>query len=283
MARIRTVKPEFWSSPDVGDVSRDARLTFIGLWNLADDKGRLEAVPAGLRGDLFPYDDDVTVEHLCGWINELARQGLVRLYAAGRRAYLHITGWEDHQRIDKPSQPRCPDPDDCRQLDGLTPTIQRDLGRSSDDLRLPLPPPSRDTPEAVPTPPAPERRNVGASERRTVGANTGTDDLDDGFREFWDCYPRRDGQKGGGASRKETLRSWRKLNDEQKRQALVGVAHFAGYCEQAGAPFVPHATTWLNQERWEQFQEPRTVESRAGPPSAIGNVTQLGDDEGGEF
>jgi hypothetical protein len=104
---------------------------------------------------------------------------------------------------------------------------------------------------------------------------------DDGFDEFWDCYPRKDGQKGGGASRKATLAAWKKLNGEQRRQALVGVANFTAYSDQPGSPFVPHATTWLNQERWEQFQEPRQVEARAGPPTAIDNVTEI--DKGGRF
>ncbi|KKK60207.1 hypothetical protein LCGC14_3026700, partial [marine sediment metagenome] len=39
MARIRTVKPDFWTSEDVAAVSRNARLLFIGLLNFADDVG----------------------------------------------------------------------------------------------------------------------------------------------------------------------------------------------------------------------------------------------------
>jgi hypothetical protein len=169
MARIRTIKPEFWSSPDIGDVSRDARLTFVGLWNIADDTGRLEAVPAQIRSVLFPYDDDVTVADVCGWLNELAIQGLIRLFSQGRRAYLSIVSWADHQKISNPSQPRCPDPDDCRTLDAITPTIQRDLA-CQPTLRTPsLARPSVDPTETLGRPSAPELRNVGPSERRNVG------------------------------------------------------------------------------------------------------------------
>jgi len=33
MARIRTIKPEFWTAEQVMELSRDARLLFIGMWN----------------------------------------------------------------------------------------------------------------------------------------------------------------------------------------------------------------------------------------------------------
>ena len=39
MARIRTVKPEFWASEQVMECSPIARLLFIGLWNFCDDAG----------------------------------------------------------------------------------------------------------------------------------------------------------------------------------------------------------------------------------------------------
>jgi hypothetical protein len=39
MARIRTVKPEFWTSEQVMELSPLARLAFIGMWNFCDDAG----------------------------------------------------------------------------------------------------------------------------------------------------------------------------------------------------------------------------------------------------
>lgn len=37
MPRIRTIKPEYWTSEQVLDLSIPARLAFIGLWNFCDD------------------------------------------------------------------------------------------------------------------------------------------------------------------------------------------------------------------------------------------------------
>jgi hypothetical protein len=41
MARIRTIKPEFWTDEKVVECSFEARLMFIGMFNFADDKGNL--------------------------------------------------------------------------------------------------------------------------------------------------------------------------------------------------------------------------------------------------
>lgn len=42
MARARMIKPHFMRSHSMRSVSRMARLTFIQLWLVADDAGRLD-------------------------------------------------------------------------------------------------------------------------------------------------------------------------------------------------------------------------------------------------
>ena len=49
MARIRTIKPQFWDDLKIGRLSRDARLLYIGLWNFADDLGVVIADPVWLK------------------------------------------------------------------------------------------------------------------------------------------------------------------------------------------------------------------------------------------
>lgn len=53
MARIRTVKPEFWTDEKVVECSISARLLFIGLFNFADDKGCLERSPKRIKMQVF--------------------------------------------------------------------------------------------------------------------------------------------------------------------------------------------------------------------------------------
>jgi len=56
MARIRSIKPQFWTSEQIADCSPNARLLFIGLWNFCDDYGVHPASPARLKMEVFPND-----------------------------------------------------------------------------------------------------------------------------------------------------------------------------------------------------------------------------------
>jgi hypothetical protein len=107
--RIRSVKPEFWTSEKVGKLSRDARLVFIGLFNLADDEGRFRAAPSMVAGALLPYDEDgqrVVKKAL----DELAAKRLVRLYSHDDCSYGWVIGFSEHQAIDRPKASKLPAP-----------------------------------------------------------------------------------------------------------------------------------------------------------------------------
>ncbi len=39
------IDPGIWTDPDLGALSRDHRLIYIGTFSLADDEGRLKADP----------------------------------------------------------------------------------------------------------------------------------------------------------------------------------------------------------------------------------------------
>jgi hypothetical protein len=108
LARIRTIKPEFWTNERVMECSMIARLMFIGMWNFADDLGRLPFSVKTLKAQIFP-SDDINSENILGMIRELAANGLVLTYEVDGRQYIQITGWQ-HQRIDKPQPGKCPAP-----------------------------------------------------------------------------------------------------------------------------------------------------------------------------
>lgn len=99
MARIRTVKPEFWAHPRTGAVDRNARLLFIGLLNEADDEGRMRYSAKRLAGVLFPFDDDVTPSLLDSWVRQLERAGSVEQYEVEGASYLVVVGFLKHQKI----------------------------------------------------------------------------------------------------------------------------------------------------------------------------------------
>ena len=108
MARIRSIKPEFWTSEQVMECSPNARLMFIGMWNFADDAGRLPLSPKSIKAQIFP-SDDIAIDTIRGMIDELSKNGLVLIYSIEDKEYLEITGWS-HQRIDKPQPAKYPSP-----------------------------------------------------------------------------------------------------------------------------------------------------------------------------
>jgi len=102
MARIRTVKPEYWSSEQVMSLTLHARLAFIGLWNFCDDGGNHPASAKTFKAEVFP-SDDLSAADVQGLADELLAQGLIKRYEVAGKAYWHVTGWKLHQRIDKPT------------------------------------------------------------------------------------------------------------------------------------------------------------------------------------
>src|SRR5476649_615420 len=104
MARARTIKPHFMQSRSMRKVSCMARLTFIQLWLVADDEGRLAAHPRLLAHLLYP-DDREAADRLPGWLDELEGQHCVERYTVDRLEYLRIVNWRRHQKIYHHAQP----------------------------------------------------------------------------------------------------------------------------------------------------------------------------------
>lgn len=109
MARIRTIKPEFQLSQSMGNISRDARLTFIQLWPHCDDGGRIRANSRMLASLLFPYDDDAP-GLMDTWLGELEREGCLVRYKVGAAEYIEVTNFLKHQKVDKPRPSNLPGP-----------------------------------------------------------------------------------------------------------------------------------------------------------------------------
>ncbi|MER7484531.1 hypothetical protein ABTY20_01010 [Streptomyces sp. NPDC126497] len=109
MARIRTVKPDLFVNERVAACSVTAVVTYVGLFTQSDDHGRHRDNPAIIAGLLWPLRAEHTPVHVEEDLQQLADAGLICRYTGcdGKR-YLHITGWYEHQKIDRPSQSRFP-------------------------------------------------------------------------------------------------------------------------------------------------------------------------------
>lgn len=106
MARIRTIKPEFWTSEQIVECSTNARLLFIGLWNFCDDAGRHPDSPKRIKMEVFP-GDDIDVRPL---LDQLEGVGLIARYEVDGEWFIEVKSWKKHQKIDQPTY-RYPGPD----------------------------------------------------------------------------------------------------------------------------------------------------------------------------
>lgn len=95
MSRIRTIKPEFFTSEDIVSLTPLARLFYVSLWCEADREGRLEWKPRTLKMRYLPGDD-------CDVVSlgkELTDLGMVVLYEVGGKQYAEIVTFKKHQVI----------------------------------------------------------------------------------------------------------------------------------------------------------------------------------------
>ena len=104
MARIRTIKPEFFTSDDICALSPLARLLYVGLWCEADREGRLVWTPGVMKRRYLP-DDACDIEVLGA---ELTGRGLIRLYGEGLAC---IPSFARHQHVNiREAQSKLPPP-----------------------------------------------------------------------------------------------------------------------------------------------------------------------------
>lgn len=105
MARIRTVKPEFFTSADIVGLSFPARLLYIALWCEADREGRLVWRLDTFKLRYFP-GDRIDIHALA---RELIERGLVTEYGEG---LAFIPTFTQHQHVNpREAQSSLPVPD----------------------------------------------------------------------------------------------------------------------------------------------------------------------------
>lgn len=102
MARIRTIKPEFWTDEKIVSLPFEARLLFIGLWNFCDDSGCLDYSPDRITMQIFPGNPEIDVS---GMLDLLSILGLLEFMVdtEGGKA-IRVVNWSIHQKIDNPSR-----------------------------------------------------------------------------------------------------------------------------------------------------------------------------------
>lgn len=100
MARIRTIKPEFWSDEKLSPLDPITRLVFLGLIGMADDLGRTIDNAKIIDAFIFPNTSDTSRDSLA----TLSRIGrVIRGKTASGQSVIQIVNWDKHQKVDKPN------------------------------------------------------------------------------------------------------------------------------------------------------------------------------------
>lgn len=103
MARIRSIKPEFWTDEDISCLSEPARLAAIGLLNHSDDEGYFKAHPMLVKAAIFPLSDPSVSIH--GIISELSRINYIRLCTGtDGKQYGMVRNFTVHQKVNRPNK-----------------------------------------------------------------------------------------------------------------------------------------------------------------------------------
>lgn len=99
MARIRTIKPEFYLHYGLYQLEKESglpiRISFAGLWNQCDRQGRFKWIPPELKIGIIPYDE-VDFSRV---LDALMTREFIMKYRVENRDYGFIPTWHQHQVI----------------------------------------------------------------------------------------------------------------------------------------------------------------------------------------
>lgn len=237
MARIRNIKPDFWTDEKLVELEAIDRLLFIGIWNFADDEGYVPFSPKRIKMQVFPGDSlDIS-----RGLQNLISARLLSLYDSEAGKVLRVTNWAKHQKVSNPTASKYSSMDlyevgqeprnDAESAPETTVTVQ-----SSTEVSRGL--------------------NTEGERGREVKKTSSTPSKE--FEEFWKSYPRKVGK---GAAIKAHAKALKTAGHEQIQSGVESLRiSVAG----KDPKFTPHPSTWLNEMRWED-EAPEQVHGSVVP------------------
>ena len=236
MARIRTIKPEFFSHWALYEAERDTglplRVAFAGLWTQADREGRFRWVPQQLKLGCLPYDD----LDFSRVLHALTTRGFIVHYRVNDTDFGAIPGFTRHQVINNRESPSTlPEPNEIN-------TLTREP-RVDDACTTPLKHAQG------------ERKGKEGKGREGKGtlsvssaiarnARVSDESVDEHFELFWNAYDKKRG-------RSDCEKVWKRINpDDRLAQQIVRAArtYAAATPEKA---YRKDPVRWLTHKCWE--------------------------------
>lgn len=233
---------------------RDKRHFYQSLWSCAEDSCCIEddMFEVKLTAWASPLDADMTVELFETWRDELIADGKLIPYTNGEpdKRYLYLPDMAKHE---SPRNPQAPDI-------ALPPWVTMEVTGEGREKRIRYEHGSRDgivetdsgdrkaspvltcpvlsVPDPTPCAPKPAAPTPRGTEYTPA------------FEEWWKAYP-------CGRGKAEALKAWHKACKIIDAESLLTALGAYRWQVVKGENAVPHASTWLNQRRWED--EPDTT------------------------
>lgn len=220
MARIRTIKPEFFTSEDIVSLSPLARILYVALWCEADKEGRLVWKPITFKLRYLPADS-CDIQALC---QEIVDRGLVRLYGDG---YAFIPSFSAHQHINpRESASQLPEPDASTTRKARVGTRKARVGTGAN-------------------------LDYDAQGGREGKGKEGNDPsrVDDatGFKAFWECWPRNERKQ----DKAKCSEKWKRDSLDTVAEAIVADVTAKKHSRKWRDGFIEAPMVYLNNRRWE--------------------------------
>lgn len=217
MARIRTIKPEFFTSEDIVGLTPLARLLYVAIWCEADKEGRLVWKPLTFKLRYFP-GDNCDIHALC---TEVLEANLVTLYGNG---YAFVPSFKAHQHInprETDSQLPAPDASSTR-----APRVGTRHGRDSD----------------------------AQGGREGKGKEGIPDGEPAGFASFWSTWPKSDRKQAKGECLKAWKKAGAEPHAALVVGHVERMKASPGWTKQGGE-FIPAPLVYLNKRSWEGAED----------------------------
>ena len=231
MARIRTIKPEFFTDEVIASLDPLDRIAFVGLWAFADKAGRFEWKPRQLGVGILPYEKgDFTLR-----LDRLVAAGLVVKYSVDGAAYGLVKNFLKHQKPHPTERESViPEPTEITVIDTSNNGYQTVISTLDNGLIT--------------------RGKEGKGREHTNGHSKVAERL---FAAFWESYPKK-------RAKDYAKRVFLRLPlASQQQAARVSPAYRElrmAVPEDEAIRFTPDPSTWLNRGRWDDLDVQRMAD-----------------------
>lgn len=249
MARIRTIKPEFWTNEALSALPESTHLLAAALLNYADDEGYFNANITLIKAACSPLrDSPVSIQE-----SLVALAGIGYL-ATGNgsdgRCYGRIINFRKHQTINRPSASR------IRPLVVSMAGSVSSHGPLTDHSRTEQGTGNREGNGTI------RGEDATAGDESENGSGT-AQSYPQAFEDFWQAYPTRGRRKRG---KSKCYGIWRQAIRAAERQSLVEAAKTYAASDESTRGYARDPERFLKANWWREWLEP---EPPASVPTAI--------------